>query len=56
MALGDFAISENAGLQTVNLSGISSARPMKIQTLTVNAVSSNRLCCNPAFSLMVDWQ
>jgi hypothetical protein len=40
-ALGGLAINENAGLQTVNLSGISSGAAGEVQTLTVTAVSSN---------------
>ena len=40
-ALGNLVINENAGLQTVNLSGISSGATNEIQTLTVTAVSSN---------------
>ncbi|MDD5141457.1 MAG: Ig-like domain-containing protein, partial [Verrucomicrobiales bacterium] len=40
-ALGNVTINENAGLQTVNLSGISSGAANEIQTLTVTAVSSN---------------
>ena len=34
-------INENAGLQTVNLSGISSGAANQVQTLTVTAASSN---------------
>ncbi len=40
-AIGNLAINENAGLQTVNLSGITSGATSEIQTLTVTAVSSN---------------
>src|SRR5207247_2479908 len=40
-ALGDITINENPGLQTVNLSGITSGAPNEIQTLTVSATSSN---------------
>jgi hypothetical protein len=39
--IGDVAINENAGLQTVALTGISSGSPSEVQTLTVNAFSSN---------------
>jgi hypothetical protein len=39
--LTDMIINENAGLQTVNLSGISSGAANEAQTLTVTAVSSN---------------
>jgi hypothetical protein len=38
-ALGDMTINQNAGQQTVNLTGISSGSPGEIQTLTVTAVS-----------------
>ncbi|MGO9476364.1 MAG: Ig-like domain-containing protein, partial [Limisphaerales bacterium] len=40
-AIGSFSINENAGLQTVNLSGISSGAANENQTLTVTATSSN---------------
>jgi hypothetical protein len=40
-ALADVAISENAGLQTVNLSGITSGASNEVQTLTVTTTSSN---------------
>ncbi len=40
-AIGNLAISENAGLQTVNLSGITSGATNENQTLTVTATSSN---------------
>jgi hypothetical protein len=40
-ALGNLTVNENAGLQTVNLSGISSGASNEVQTLTVTAVSSN---------------
>jgi Fibronectin type III domain/Bacterial Ig domain len=40
-AIGNLVINENAGLQTVNLGGISSGATNEIQTLTVTAVSSN---------------
>ena len=39
--LTDMVINENAGLQTVNLSGITSGAANEAQTLTVTAVSSN---------------
>lgn len=39
--LFDLAIVENAGVQNINLSGISSGAPNEIQTLTVTAASSN---------------
>jgi formylglycine-generating enzyme required for sulfatase activity len=39
--LADLAINENAGSQTVNLSGISSGAANEVQTLTVTASSSN---------------
>ncbi len=39
--IGNLSINENAGLQTVNLSGISSGAANEIQTLTVTATSSN---------------
>ena len=39
-ALSNVTINENAGLQTVNLSGISSGATNEVQTLTVTAVSS----------------
>ena len=39
--LVNLAINENAGLQTVNLSGISSGAANEVQTLTVTASSSN---------------
>ncbi len=40
-AINSLAINENAGLQTVNLSGIGSGAPNESQTLTVTATSSN---------------
>ncbi|MDD5141456.1 MAG: Ig-like domain-containing protein, partial [Verrucomicrobiales bacterium] len=40
-ALGNLTLNENAGLQTVNLSGITSGAANESQTLTVTAVSSN---------------
>jgi hypothetical protein len=40
-AIGNVSINENAGLQTVNLSGISSGAANEVQTLTVTAASSN---------------
>jgi hypothetical protein len=40
-APGNLSINENAGLQTVSLSGITSGATNEIQTLTVTAVSSN---------------
>ncbi len=40
-ALANVTINENAGLQTVNLSGITSGATNEIQTLTVTASSSN---------------
>ena len=39
--LTDMTINENAGLQTVNLSGITSGAANEAQTLTVTAVSDN---------------
>jgi len=39
--LGDLTINQNAGQQTVNLSGISSGSASEIQTLSVTAVSDN---------------
>jgi len=39
--IGNLSISENAGLQTVNLSGITSGAASENQTLTVSAISSN---------------
>jgi hypothetical protein len=39
--LPNLSINENAGLQTVNLSGISSGAANQAQTLTVTALSSN---------------
>jgi hypothetical protein len=39
--LTDMIINENAGLQTVNLTGINSGAANEAQTLTVTAVSSN---------------
>jgi hypothetical protein len=48
-AISNLTINENAGLQTVNLSGITSGAANEIQTLTVTAVSSNTgLIPNPA--------
>ena len=50
-ALSNLAINQNAGLQTVNLSGISSGAANESQTLTVTAVSSNpALIPNPMIS------
>jgi hypothetical protein len=47
-AITNLTINENAGLQTVNLSGITSGATNEIQTLTVTAVSSNtNLISNP---------
>ena len=40
-SIGNLTINENAGLQTVNLSGISSGAANENQTLTVTAVSGN---------------
>jgi hypothetical protein len=40
-ALGNVTIAENAGPQTVNLSGISTGATNEVQTLTVTASSSN---------------
>ena len=40
-AIGNLTINENAGLQTVNLSGITSGAANENQTLTVTATSSN---------------
>ena len=40
-ALANVTINENAGLQTVNLSGITSGATNEVQTLTVTASSSN---------------
>jgi hypothetical protein len=39
--ISDINIQENAGTQTVNLTGISSGSPTEIQTLTVTAFSGN---------------
>lgn len=50
-ALANVTINENAGLQTVNLSGISSGASNEVQTLVVTATSSNPgLIPNPAVS------
>ena len=50
-AIGNLTINENAGLQTVNLSGISSGAANEVQTLTVTAASSNpALVPNPTVS------
>ena len=50
-ALGNLVLSQNAGLQTVNLSGISSGAANESQTLRVTAVSSNpALIPNPTVS------
>jgi len=49
---GNLTINENAGLQTVNLSGISSGASNEIQSLTVTASSSSTLLIpNPAGSI-----
>jgi hypothetical protein len=49
--LGNLNINEDAPLQTVNLSGISSGAANELQTLTVSAVSSNpSLIPNPAIN------
>ena len=40
-ALGNLSINQNAGFQTVSLSGIGSGAASEIQTLVVTAVSSN---------------
>jgi hypothetical protein len=48
-ALTNVTINENAGLQTVNLSGITTGASNQVQTLTVTAVSSNPgLIASPA--------
>ena len=48
-ALANVSINENAGVQTVNLSGISSGATNESQTLTVTATSSNpSLIPNPS--------
>jgi len=48
-AIANVTINEGAGLQTVNLSGISSGGSNEVQTLTVTASSSNpALIPNPA--------
>ena len=48
-ALGNVTLNEGAGLQTVNLTGISTGASNEVQTLTVSAVSSNPgLIPNPA--------
>src|SRR4029077_5179321 len=39
--IGNLTMNENAGLQTVNLSGITSGATNENQTLTVTATSSN---------------
>jgi hypothetical protein len=50
-SVANLTINENAGLQTVNLSGISSGAANENQTLTVTASSSNTgLVPNPAVS------
>ena len=50
-ALADMIITENAGKQTVNLSGINSGAPNEVQTLTITASSSNTgLIPNPTVS------
>jgi hypothetical protein len=50
-SLGNLTINENAGLQTVNLSGITSGAANEIQTLSVTAVSSSPgLIPNPTVS------
>ena len=50
-ALSNVTINQNAGLQTVNLSGISSGATNESQTLTVTASSSNiGLILNPTVS------
>ncbi|HTY86161.1 MAG TPA: Ig-like domain-containing protein [Candidatus Acidoferrum sp.] len=47
-AIGNLSINENAGLQTVNLSGITSGAANENQTLTVTAASGNtNLIPNP---------
>ena len=47
--LANLTINENAGLQTVNLAGITSGATNEVQTLTVTATSSNpSLVPNPA--------
>jgi hypothetical protein len=40
-AISNLTINENAGMQTVNLSGITSGASNEVQTLTVTATSSN---------------
>jgi hypothetical protein len=40
-ALSDVTLNENAGMQTVNLSGINYGAANQVQTLTVTALSSN---------------
>jgi hypothetical protein len=49
--IGNLTINENAGLQTVNLTGISSGASNQVQTLSVTATSSNpSLIPNPTVS------
>jgi hypothetical protein len=49
--LGDLTLPENAGLQIINLTGISSGSTSQVQTLTVTAYSSNpALIPNPSVS------
>jgi hypothetical protein len=40
-ALGNLTINQNAGQQTVNLTGISSGSPSEVQSLSVTAISDN---------------
>ena len=50
-AIGNMTINEDAGVQTVGLSGISTGAPNENQTLTVTAISSNpSLIPNPTVS------
>jgi hypothetical protein len=53
-ALPDLTINENAGLQAVNLSGISSGAANQVQTLAVTAVSSDPgLILNPTVNYTI---
>ena len=40
-AIGNLVLNENAGAQTINLSGISSGASNEVQTLTITATSAN---------------
>ena len=49
--IGNLTISESAGLQTVNVTGLSPGTPTEIQPLTISATSSKPALINPTIKL-----